>query len=170
MMSTNSHGLPTELLIRIFSLLQVADLLSVQHTCRRFYDIISDSASLQYFLHTEVNLLEDLLPPDFSLPDRAAFLKHHETAWNNLQLNLFTRFIVGSEESRAHSYTLQDGYLIYKAVTGTNTARYGYVDLYSTSALPNTEAYWIHFTLAASSSLSDIVFAVDHNLVVVIRL
>jgi hypothetical protein len=37
--------------------------LSVQHTCRRFYDVISDSASLQYFLHTEINLLEDLYLP-----------------------------------------------------------------------------------------------------------
>jgi hypothetical protein len=166
-MSTNTSdtlpGLPAELLIRIFAHLQVADLLSVQHTCRRLYHVISDSASLQYFLHTEVNLLEDLLPSDFSLHDRVALLKHHETAWNNLHLNIFTRF-VNSEESRAHCYVLQDGYLIYKAVTNY-TARYGYLDLYSSSALPNTEARWTHISFAASS-LSDIVFAVDHNLVV----
>jgi len=168
-MSTNSSdtlpGLPTELIIRIFAHLQVADLLSVQHTCRRFYDVISDSASLQYFLHTEVNLLEDLLPSDFSLHDRVALLKDHETAWNNLRLNIITRF-VNSEESHAYCYILQDGYLIYKAVT--NTSRYGYIDLYSSSALPNTEARWTHISLPASS-LSDIVFAVDHNLVVTIR-
>ena len=80
-MSTNSSdalpGFPTELLLRIFSFLQVTDLLSVQHSCCRFYDVISDSASLQYFLHTEVNLFEDLLPPNFSLEDRVALLKHH---------------------------------------------------------------------------------------------
>ncbi len=168
-MSTNSSytlpGLPTELLIRIFVRLQVADLLSVQHTCRRFCDVISGSASLQYFLRTEINLLEDLLPPDVSLHDRVALLKHHETAWNNLQLNLFTQFAT-SEASHAR-YILQDGYLIYKALA--NTARYGYIDLYSSSALPNAEACWARISLAAISPLSDIVFAVDHNLVVAIR-
>ncbi|KAI9453029.1 hypothetical protein BJY52DRAFT_1400384 [Lactarius psammicola] len=159
-MSTNSSdalsGLPTELLIRIFSRLQVVDLLSVQHTCRRFCDVVSASASLQYFLRTEINLLEDLLPPDISLHDRVALLKHHETAWNNLQLNMFTRFVT-SEESLAYSYILQDGYLIYKAVT--NRTRYGYIDLYSRSALPNAEAGWAHISLASIRPISDIVFA-----------
>ena len=80
-MSTNSSDttllqFPTEILIRIFAHLQVADLLSVQHTCRRFYDVIFDSVSLQYFLHTEVNLLEDLSPPDFSLNERVALHRY----------------------------------------------------------------------------------------------
>ncbi|KAI9453030.1 hypothetical protein BJY52DRAFT_870083 [Lactarius psammicola] len=168
-MSTNASetlpGLPAELLIRIFSLLQVADLLSVQHTCRRFCDVVSASASLQYFLRTEINLLEDILPPDISLHDRVALLKNHETAWNNLRLNEFTRFVT-SEASQTR-YILQDGYLIYKSVA--NTARYGYIDLHSSPALPNAEACWAHISLAAFRPLSDIVFAVDHNLAVVIR-
>ncbi|KAH9019298.1 hypothetical protein EDB83DRAFT_162393 [Lactarius deliciosus] len=170
-MSTDSDsdslpGLPTELLIRIFAHLQVEDLLSVQHTCRRFCDVISGSASLQYFLRTEINLLEDLLPSDFSLRDRVALLKHHETAWDNLQLNKFTRFLT-CEESHARCYILQDGYLIYKAVG--NTVQYGYLDLYSSSAQPNAELRWAHIPLATSRPLSDIVFAVDHNLAVAIR-
>ncbi|KAI9444501.1 hypothetical protein H4582DRAFT_821643 [Lactarius indigo] len=170
-MSTNSSntdtfpGLPTELLIRIFAHLPLEDLLSIQHTCRRFNDVVSGSASLQYFLRTEINLLEDLLPPDFSLHDRIALLKHHETAWNNLQLNEFTR-LTTSETSKAR-YILQDGYLIYNAVT--NPSRYSYIDLYSSSARPNAEAPWTHISLAALRPLSDIVFAVDHNLVVAIR-
>ncbi|KAH8982312.1 hypothetical protein EDB86DRAFT_2834397 [Lactarius hatsudake] len=169
-MSTNSSytvtGLPTELLIRIFAHLQVDDLLSVQHTCRRFCDVISGSASLQYFLHTEINLLKNVLPSDFSLRDRVALLKHHETAWDNLELNEFTRFLT-CEESHARCYILQDGYLIYKAVT--NTAQYGYLDLYSSSTQPNAKLRWAHIPLASSRPLSDIVFAVDHNLVVTIR-
>ncbi|KAH8986137.1 hypothetical protein EDB92DRAFT_1880852, partial [Lactarius akahatsu] len=171
-MSTNSSDplparpeLPTELLIRIFAHLQAEDLLSVQHTCRRFCDIISGSASLQYFLRTEINLLEDLLPSDFSLHDRVVLLKHHETAWNNLQLNEFTRFTTNSEAHQAR-YILQDGYLIYNAVT--NPPRYGYIDLYSSPARPNAEAPWTHISLAALRPLSDIVFAVDLNLVVAI--
>ncbi|KAH9070660.1 hypothetical protein EDB83DRAFT_355001 [Lactarius deliciosus] len=173
-MSTNSSGtlpgLPTELLIRIFAHLQVEDLLSVQHTCRRFCDVISGSDFLQYFLHTEINLLEDLLPPDFSLHDRVALLKHHETAWNNLQLNKFARLTTSSEESRVRCYILQDGYLIYEVVTNTlaSTAQYGYIDLYPSSAQPNAEASWTHISLAFPLPLSDIVFAVDHNLVVAI--
>ena len=171
-MPTNSSdtllGFPTELLIRIFTYLQIADLLSAQHTCRRFYDVISDSASLHYFLYTEVNLLKDHLPPDFSLKDRDALLKHHETAWDNLELNMFTRFVT-SEESHAHRYILQDGYLIFEAVTNTTWAQYGYIDLYSISAIPDAEAHWTHVPVADIGPLSGVVFAVDHSLAVAIR-
>ena len=171
-MPTNSSGtlpgFPTELLIRIFSHLQVADLLSAQHTCRRFHDAISDSASLQYFLLTEVNLLEDLSPPDYSLDERVALLKRHETAWNNLELNIYAQFVTSEKSNKSHSYyfILQDGYLIYKAVY--TAARYGYIDLYSSSALPTAEAPWTHVSLAGILP-TDIVFAVDQNLAVVIR-
>ena len=173
-MSTNSSDtttllrFPTEILIRTFAHLQVADLLSVQHTCRRFYDVILESVSLQYFLHTEVNLLEDLSPPDFSLNERVALLKRHETAWKNMEFNKSTRFLT-SEESHAYRYILQDGYLIYEDAS-TNTAQYGYIDLYSSSALPNAEEPWTHIPLAnIARPLSSIVFAVDHDLVVAIR-
>ena len=171
-MSTNSSNtlprFPTELLIRIFTYLQVSDLLSVQHSCRRFYDVISDSASFQYFLHTEINLLEDLLPPDFSLKDRVAILKHHDNAWNNLDLNMFSRFVT-REDSHSRCYVLQDGYLIYRAVTNARTAKYGYTDLHSSSAVPNVEAPWTHISLQAARPFSDIVFAADLNLVVAVR-
>ncbi|KAH9025810.1 hypothetical protein EDB84DRAFT_364036 [Lactarius hengduanensis] len=163
-MSANSSstltGLPTELLIRIFAHLPLEDLLSVQHTCRRFCDVISGSASLQHFLRTEINLLEDQAP-DLSLHDRVSLLKHHDNAWKNLQLNEFTRF--STEASKAR-YILQDGYLIYNAIT--NPSRYGYIDLYSSPAQPHSEAPWTHISLAALCPLSDIVFAVDLNLVV----
>ena len=179
-MSTNSSGalpgFPTELLIRIFSHLQVADLLSAQHTCRRFHDAISDSASLQYFLLTEVNLLEDLSPPDYSLDERVALLKRHETAWNNLELNICAQFVTSKESHESHSlvhsyfYILQDGYLIYKLETEGYLARYGYMDLYSSSALQNAEAPWTHIPLTGRFPLTpEIVFAVDQNLAVVIR-
>jgi hypothetical protein len=163
--------LPTELLIRIFVQLQVADLLSVQHTCRRFHDVISDSVSLQYILHTEINHLEALLPLDVSLNDRVALLKNHETVWKNLELNALIRF-VASDRLRAHCYILQDGYLIYKAVilaTITQMPQYGYLDLYSISDQPNADIRWKNVNLAALHPLSDITFAVDHDLVVAIR-
>jgi hypothetical protein len=158
-------GLPTELLVHIFALLQVADLFAVQHTCHRFYNVISDSVFLQYILYTKINLLEDLLPPgvDVSFQDRIALLKHHEAAWNKLDFKTFTLGV--RDEINTHSYILQDGYLIYNALTALATARYDYVDLYSISDVPNA-ARWTHISLAA---LSDIVFAVDHNLVVAIR-
>lgn len=174
-MSTNSFYpllvLPTELLIRIFTHLQVADLLSVQHTCRRFHDVVSDSAFLQYILHTEINHLEALLPLDVSLHDRVALLKRHETAWKNLELNVLIQFLT-SEGLRAHCYILQDGYLIYKAVilaSITDTPRYGYMDLYSISDQPDAELRWEQISLAALRPLADIIFAVDHDLVVAIR-
>ncbi len=159
--------LPTELLIRIFSLLQVADLLSVQHTCRRFHAIISIDTSLQYVLHTELNLLEDLLPPDVSLRDRLALLKQHESAWNNLQFNTFTQF-AADDVHQAQHFILQEGYLIYKKIS-PNTVRYGYKDLYSSSTLPKAEARWSHFIFVTPIPPTDIVFAVDQNLIVAIR-
>ncbi len=158
--------LPTEILIRIFSILQVADLLSVQHTCRRFHDVISVDTSLQYVLHTELNLLEDLLPPDVSLRDRLALLKQHETAWNNLQFNTFTRF-AADEVHQAQHFILQEGYLIYKKVT-PNRVRYGYTDLYSSSTLSKAGARWTHL-VCVTPIPTDIVFAADQNLVVSMR-
>ena len=157
--------LPTEVLVHIFALLQVADLFAVQQTCHRFYDIISDSVFLQYILYTKIKLLEDLLPPgvDVSFQDRIALLKHHEAAWNNLDFKTFTLGV--RDEINTNGYIIQDGYLIYNALA---TARYDYVDLYSISDVPNA-ALWTRISLAAIHPLSDIVFAVDHNLVVAIR-
>lgn len=175
-MSTTSSktltGLPTELLIQVFAYLEVADLFSVQHTCRTFFNVVSDSTFLQYILHTKINFLEDLHLPDLdvSLHDRVALLKHHEAAWNDLELNMVTRLAPGSEETRAFLYILQDGYLIYKtiALDMTDTIRYGYTDLYI-SDQPNAEARWEHISLGAIQPLNDIIFAVDHDLVVAIR-
>ena len=176
-MSTNSSypvsgpELPTELLIRVFAYLQVADLLSVQNACRRFHKVVSDSSSLQYILHTEINHLEAMLPSDVPLNERIALLQHHETAWKNLELNALIQF-VASDGLRAHSYILQDGYLIYKAVIVaaiTQTPRYGYIDLYSISDLPNAEIRWTQISLGAIPPLSDVIFAVDQDLVVALR-
>ena len=135
-MSTTSSShtlsrLPTELLIRICSHLQVADLLSVQHSCRRFYNVISDSVFLQYILHTQINHLEAFLPLDVPLNDRVALLKRHKTAWKNLELNVFMQFKAG-DRHRCSGYILQDGYLIYKPATLaaiTHTPYYNYIDL-----------------------------------------
>ena len=173
-MSTTSSKtlseLPTELLVQVFACLQVADLFSVQHTCRTFFHVVSDSAFLQYAIHTKINVLEDLLPPDVSLHDRVALLKHHEAAWNDLELNMVTQLVHGEEISaRRLSHILQDGYLIYKAICHeTATIRYGYMDLYI-SDQPNAEARWEHISLGAIHPLSDIIFAVDQDLVVAIR-
>ncbi len=160
--------LPTELLLRVFSLLQVTDLLSVQHTCRRFHDVVSDSASLQYFLRTKVNLLEDFMPPHVSLCDRLAILKRHEAAWNNLQLSPPSRFVT-NEGPHDRYYILQDGHLIYKAVTDIGSARFGFIDLNSSSFLPKVEANWTHISLAGFCAHWDMVFSVDQNLLVVSR-
>ena len=176
-MSTTSSShtllrLPTELLIRICSHLHVADLLSVQHSCRRFYNVISDSVFLQYILHTEINHLEAFLPLDVPLNDRVALLKRHETAWKNLELNVFMQFKAG-DRHRCSGYILQDGYLIYKPATLaaiTHTPYYNYIDLHSLSNQPNAERRWKQILLVAIRPLSDIIFAVDQDLVVVIRL
>ena len=162
--------LPTEVLVHIFALLQVADLFAVQQTCHRFYDIISDSVLLQYTLYTKIKLLEDLLPPgvDVSFQERIALLKHHEAAWNNLDFKTFTLGV--RDDINTHCYILQDGYLIYNALTAlaADIARYDYMDLYSISDVPNA-ALWTRISLAAIHPLADIVFAVDHNLAVAIR-
>jgi len=119
-------------------------------------------------LRTEVNLLEDLLPPDVPLHDRVSLLEQHETAWATLQLNTTTRFVI-NEEPHSRYYDIQGGYLIYSGVTNMGRVRYGYMDLNSSPSLENAEKNWTHISLAAFCTHWDMVFAVDHNLVVAIR-
>ena len=68
-------------------------------------------------------------------------------------------------------YSLQDGYLIYRTPSrwGNDVIPYGYVDLHSAS--PNVEPRWVHILLqqVRFPFLLKLEFAVDYNLVVVIR-
>lgn len=82
--------IPTELLIRILSKLSCDDLCLLQGTCRRFKDIISGTPYLEYLLHTGIDNVDDLLPPDVPLPERVELLKLHERSWSGLRFNLFS--------------------------------------------------------------------------------
>ena len=159
-------NLSTELLVQILSYLPVTDFFSVQRTCRKIHDIIAGTTYLQYVLRTQINGLEDLLPPDFPYTERLKLLRRHEESWNGLEFNLFAEFT--TSVPRPDCYTLRDRYLIYEDISGT-TLRYGYTDL--CSATRNEDLPWVHITLydIHPPLPSKVVFAVDHDLVVVIR-
>jgi hypothetical protein len=153
--------LPTELLILILSYLPVVELCAVQRTCHRIHNIVAESAQLQYVLRTQINGVDDLLPPDCPFSERLELLRRHENAWSNLQLKLSHEFA----SPLLDRHFLQDGYLIYNKIAGV--LQYGYVDLLS--AVPDEELCWVHISREDIRHPLCVIFAVDHNLAVVLR-
>ena len=154
-------SLPTELLILILSYLPVVELCAVQRTCRRIHNIVAESTHLQYILCTQINGVDDLLPPDCPFSERLELLRCHENAWSNLQLKLSHEFA----SPLLDRHFLQDGYLIYNKIAGT--LQYGYVDLLA--AAPEEDLSWVHISREEIRHPLCVVFAVDHNLAVVLR-
>jgi hypothetical protein len=153
--------LPTELLILILSYLPVVELCAVQRTCHRIHDIVAESAQLQYVLRTQINGVDDLLPPDCPFSERLELLRRHENAWGNLQLKLSHEFA----SPLLDRHFLQDGYLIYNKIAGA--LQYGYVDLLT--AVPNEELCWAHISREDIRHPLCVIFAVDNNLALVLR-
>ena len=162
----NLLNLSTELLIQIFAYLPVTDLFSVQITCRQICDIIAETAYLQYILHSHLNGVDDLLPPNCPFSERLELLRHHEKTWNNLQFNLYSKFSTNVNYYSRRTF-IQDGYLIYRS--NTNLTQYGYIDLFSLPP-PNEEPRWVHISLKNFLDPYALAFFVDHDLVVAIRL
>ena len=141
-------NLAREVLIKILSYLPAANMIAVQHTCRTIRDIVSGTAYLQYTLHAEINGVADLLPPDFPYSERLKLQRCHEQSWRDLRFNLFAephRIPDGLDRA---SFTLQDGYLIYRCLSWGRNMRYGYTDLYSADR--NKELRWVHLTTVES--------------------
>ncbi len=153
--------LPTELLILILSYLPVVELCAVQRTCHRIHSIVAESARLQYILRTQINGVDDLLPPECLFSERLELLRRHENAWSKLQLKLSHEFA----SPLLDRHFLQDGYLIYNKVAGM--LQYGYVDLLS--AVPDEELCWVHIAREDIRHPLCVVFAVENNLAVVLR-
>ena len=165
--------LATEVLIEIFAYLSAADMIAVQRTCRTIRDIVTGTAYLQYTLHAKINGVDDLLPPDFPYSERLELLRSHEKSWRDLQFNRFVECRSLSGVPQPTSFTLQDSYLIYHCSSDQGRGwQYGYTDL--CSAGRNEELHWVHLMMGESQYLSsdelNIVFAVDHDLVVAVRL
>lgn len=163
-MSCNLFNFSTELLIHIFAYLPFTDLVSVQCTCRRIFDIVSGTAQLQLILHMQLNCVVDLLPPNCPFSERLQLLRHHEKAWSNLQFNPYTEFSTNVKPYFC-KHILQDSYLI--ARSNSDLSKYEYVDLLSLS--PKEEPEWIHISLKDFLAPYNVEFIVDHNLVVTIR-
>jgi hypothetical protein len=141
--------------------------------CRTIRDIVSGTAYLQYTLHAKINRVNDLLPLDFPYSERLKLLRCHEQSLRDLQFNLFAESRSISDVPDLDFFTLQDGYLIYHSFPRRGKVwQYGYVDLCSTNR--SKELQWVHLMMSESQHLasedSDIVFAVDHDLVMPIRM
>ena len=154
-------SLPTELIILILSYLPAVELCAFQRTCHKIRCIVAESAHLQYILHAQINGVDDLLPPDRPFSERLELLRCHEKSWSNLQLRVSHEFTATIHQR----HFLQDGYLIYNRIAGT--LQYGYVDLLSSS--PDEELRWVHISKDNICFPLCVVFAVDHNLAVVLR-
>ena len=113
-------GLPTELLIKIFTDLDVRDLGSCLLTCRRLKDIIQDTCLLQYLIQTALAGVHDPLiqsgPP---LTHRLESLKRWSEAWHwpGAYLRSPSRVLTptcksSSSSSSSTDFILCDDYLI----------------------------------------------------------
>jgi hypothetical protein len=165
--------LSTEVLVEIIAYLPAADMIAVHRTCRTTRDIVAGAAYLQYILHAEINGVDDLLPPDCPYSERLELLQSHEQSWRDLKFNLFAEFDNTSVVPNNLAYfTLQDSYLIYQCHPEPGKGlQYGYTDL--CSADRSKELRWVHLTMGEiqypGPMKSIIEFAVDHDLVMVMR-
>jgi len=191
--------LPIEILCRILSYLPAVDLFIAQRTCHCINKIFTGTTRFQYILRAHINGVDDLLPPDCSFHDRLDLLKQYEKSWNNLQLDKSAEFPINIEAPVSWRFTLQDGYLIYIAYRAwapkwLPKSGYGYLDL--CAATRNKEASWVHIQikdpddikrhldspstfvineepdwdiLYAEDHYLDLIFSVDHDLVVSTR-
>ena len=162
--------LSTEVLIDILSFLPATNLFSVRRTCRTICDIVNGTARLQYILRTHAMGVEDLLPPDFPYSNRFKLLRRHEQSLNALRFNFFTKGSM-SHPGSVNQYILQGGYLIYDYHMAHRMPEYLYTDVYA--ATRDEELRWVHIRVdngcPLSASRTWLTFAVDHNLVVVMR-
>lgn len=160
--------LSTELLVKIFSCLPAADMITVQCTCRTIRDIFVGTTYLQYILRAQINGVEDFLPPNSLYSERLELLRRHEESWSGLQLNLFTESVI-DPSCFPNRFTVQGGYLIYEAIM-ERVPRYGYTDL--CSAARNEELHWVHITFDEERfphPSNAATFGIDNNLVVMTR-
>ena len=162
--------LSTEVLIEILAYLPAADMTAVQRTCRTIRDIVAGTAYLQYTLLSNINRVNDLLPPDFPYSERLKLLRCHEQSLRDLKFNLFAECHDISSITNLDLFTLQGGHLIYQCFPERASGlQYGYTDL--CSAERNEELQWVHLTMGESQypDPMEIVFAVDHDLVIAVR-
>jgi hypothetical protein len=159
-------NLSTEMLIQILAYLPPIDLFSVQRTCRKIRDVVAGTTYLQYILRTQINGVYDFIPPNVPYPERLKLLRRHEKSWNGLQFNLFAEFTTSVPQPDC--YTFRDGYLIYEDLSGP-VLQYGYTDF--CSATRNEELPWVHIAMddIHLPLSSKVVFAVDHDLMVIMR-
>jgi len=160
--------LATEVLVEIFGYLPAVDMISVQQTCRTIRDIIAGTAYLQYILRAEISGVDDFLLPKFSYSERLELLQRHEQSWHSLHFDLFTQYRI----SNTPHFVLQDGYLIRQDFhPEKGVLQYEYTDL--CSAARNEDLRWVHVTMRETEGISPrpwpVKFAVDHDLVVVVR-
>jgi len=106
-------GLPSEVLILIFSLLPLPEINACKRSCRRLRAVIKQSGLLRCRIRTLKNHIEDLSPPGLSTADFLDSLRTWEKAW--------LTFNVGKEAATQTTFRpyqgftdflLRSGYLI----------------------------------------------------------
>jgi hypothetical protein len=115
-MSANCHllALPDEVLLSMAVKLPLADLLSLNHSCRRFFVLIAHSSLMQYLIRTMRNGLHDPLITDTPIPQRIRLLEMWERAWVEFTMSETSRRFqlsdIGLDDPKR--CTVQSGILI----------------------------------------------------------
>ena len=121
-------GLPSEILVLIFSLLPLSEINACKRSCQRLRGVIKQSGLLRCRIRTMKNHIEDLSPPGLSTADFLDNLRTWEKAW--------LTFNVGKEAATQTAFRpfqgftefmLRSGYLIH--VCQGDTPGWSYLDL-----------------------------------------
>lgn len=131
----NLLDLPNELLIHIFSHLQISDLGSCLLVCYKTNEVIVNSLLLQYLIRTALaGVCDPLFPSETSLSHRLEALGRWSTAWHQPKVPLRSPPRVLTRRSEVNTLSLaQDDYLVVMDFGGKlgfrHAASYEWLDL-----------------------------------------
>ncbi|KAH9038792.1 hypothetical protein EDB85DRAFT_2141678 [Lactarius pseudohatsudake] len=150
-----------ELLVEIVSCLPPHDLRACRQTCKRLSGLIEDSPLLQYMISRANSCVVDVPSLPAPVDSRLDALRRWERAWARLSVRALVRDLRGPEGEVTH-YAICDGVLI--GVDKSRTPGYHYRPI----CADDGERGWTRVDFPSRGALLAVVFAVEHDLAVVV--
>ncbi|KAH9165623.1 hypothetical protein EDB89DRAFT_2076653 [Lactarius sanguifluus] len=152
-----------ELLFEIVSSLPPHDLRACRQTCKRLSGLIEGSPLLQYMISRTNSCVVDVPSLPAPVDSRLGALRRWERAWERLSVQTLVRDLRGPEGEVTH-YAICDGVLI--GVDKSRTPGYYYRPI--CAPRPSQDDSWTRVDFPSRGSLLAVVFAVEHDLTVVV--
>ncbi|KAI9431737.1 hypothetical protein H4582DRAFT_2062503 [Lactarius indigo] len=160
-----------ELLFEIVSCLPPCDLRACRQTCKRLSGLIDGSPLLQYMISRANSCVVDVPSLIAPVDSRLDALRRWERAWERLSVHTLVRDLRGpGGGGEVTHYAICDGFLI--GVDKSRTPGYYYRPIFGAPPAPqddgDDEHGWTRVDFPSRGSLLAVVFAVEHELTVVI--